>query len=238
VIKASGGGLTPVFLNLLKSRNGKLRKVETFRNYGEGGIGGEILGEPVLLGTLNFLQDMGVEIPEGTMVNQAVYAAIDGQLCAVYAISYAKMRSAAAGLVTLCGYRKMTLVKLPGDFMLTENFLRNKFNIKTNRFIFPTQEEGTLLSRFQPDPSEPVLALTTRDELVSSAYAISGARALRQSTRLGATIHLLGGILGLIIMLALGYLGSTQLLTPTNILLYQLIWAIPGLLVTEWTRVV
>ena len=238
VIKTCNSGLTPVFLNLLKSRNGKLRKVETFRNYGESGIGGEIQGEPVLLGTLNFLQDMGVEIPEGTMVSQAVYAAIDGQLCAVYALSYAKMRSAAAGLVTLCGYRKMTLVKLPGDFMLTENFLRNKFNVKTNRFIFPTQEEGTLLSRFQPDPSEPVLALTTRDELVSAAYAVSGARALRQSTRLGVAIHLLGGILGLIIMLALGYLGSTQLLTPTNVLLYQLIWAIPGLLVTEWTRVV
>ena len=32
--------------------------------------------------------------------------------------------------------------------------------------------------------------------------------------------------------------GNTELLTPTNILLYQLIWAIPGLLVTEWTRVV
>ncbi len=238
LIGVCGGGLVPVFQQLLKSRNGIARKVETFRNYGEGGIGGEIQGEPVLLGTLNFLQDMGVEIPEGTMVNQAVYAAIDGQLCAVYAISYAKMRSAAAGLVTLCGYRKLTLVKLPGDFMLTEEFLRSKFSIKSKRFIFPSREEGTLLNRFQPDPREPVLALTTRDELVSSAYAVSGARALRQSTRLGVAIHLLGGILGMVIMLALGYLGSTELLTPTNILLYQLIWAVPGLLVTEWTRVV
>ena len=238
LISICGGGLVPVFQQLLKNRNGKVLKVDTFRNYGDGGIGGEIQGEPVLLGTLKFLQDMGVEIPEGTMVSQAVYAAIDGQLCAVYAISYAKMRSSAAGLVTLSGYRKISLVKLPGDFMLTEEFLRNKFNIKSNRVIFPSREEGTLLSRFRPDPSEPVLALTTRDELISSAYAITGARALRQSTRLGVAIYLLGGILGLIIMLALGYLGSTQLLTPTNVLLYQLIWAVPGLLVTEWTRVV
>ena len=238
LIGACGGALVPVFQQLLKSRNGNLLKLDTFRNYGEGGIGGEIQGEPILMGTLNFLQDMGVEIPEGTMVNQAVYAAIDGQLCAVYAISYAKMRSAAAGLVTLCGYRKMTLVKLPGDFMLTESFLRSKFNIKGNRVIFPEREEGCLLSRFRPDPSEPVLALTTRDELIASAYAVTGARALRQSARLGVAIHLLGGMIGMIIMLVLGYLGSTQLLTPTNILLYQLIWAIPGLLVTEWTRVV
>ena len=238
LISACGGGLVPLFQQLLKNRDGTLRKVDSFRNYGEGGIGGEIKGEPVLLGTLNFLQDMGVEIPQGTMVQQAVYAAIDGQLCAVYAISYSKMRSASAGLVTLNGYRKITTVKLPGDFMLTEAFLREKFSIKSKRFVFPSREEGTLLSRFRPDPSEPVLALTTRDELIASAYAISGARALRQATRLGVAIHLLGGILGLIIMLALGFLGSTQLLTPTNVLLYQLIWAIPGLLVTEWTRVI
>ena len=238
LISACGGALVPVFQQLLKSRNGTALKVDTFRNYGEGGIGGEVQGEPVLMGTLNFLQDMGVEIPEGTMVSQAVYAAIDGQLCAVYAISYSRMRSAAAGLVSLCGYRKMTLVKLPGDFMLTEEFLRSKFNIKGKRVIFPTREEGILLSRFMPNASEPVLALTTRDELISSAYAITGANALRQSTRLGVSIHLLGGILGMVIMLALGYLGATQLLTPTNVLLYQLIWAIPGLLVTEWTRVV
>ena len=238
LISIGGSGLVPVFQQLLKSRNAPVCKVDTFRNYGDGGIGGEICGEPVLLGTLNFLQDMGVEIPEGTMVNQAVYAAIDGQLCAVYAISYAKMRSASAGLVSLCGYRKLNLLKLPGDFMLTEEFLRNKFNIKTKRVIFPSREEGHLLSHFQPDPQEPVLAMTTRDELISFAYAITGAKALRQSTRLGVAIHLIGGILGLVIMLVLGYLGSTELLTPTNILLYQLVWAIPGLLVTEWTRVV
>ena len=238
LISVSDSGLVPVFQQLLKSRNCEQLKVDTFRNYGEGGIGGEVRGEPVLLGTLNFLQDMGVEIPEGTMVSQAIYAAIDGQLCAVFAISYAKMRSAAAGLVSLCGYRKLTMVKLPGDFMLTEDFLRNKFSLKTLRFVYPTREAGVLLKHFHPNPEEPVLALTTREELVSSAYAITGARALRQATRLGVTIHLIGGILGLVIMLVLGYLGSTELLTPTHVLLYQLIWAVPGLLVTEWTRVV
>ena len=73
---------------------------------------------------------------------------------------------------------------------------------------------------------------------MSSAYAVTGAKALRTATKLGVIIHLLGGILGLIIMLVLAILGNTELLTPTNILLYQLVWAIPGLLVTEWTRTV
>ena len=238
LMMTAGGGLAPAFRQLLKSRSADLRRVEKFQHYGDGGIGGEIRGESVLMGTLDFLQDMGVEIPEGTMVSQAVYGAIDGQLCAVYAISYAKMRSASAGLVTLCGYRKLTLLKKPGDFMLTESFLRSKFNIKAGRIRFLSPEETAELEQFRPDPNEPVLALTTRDELISTAYAITGARALRQSTRLGLGIHLIGGILGMIIMLVLGYLGSVELLTPTNVLLYQLIWAVPGLLVTEWTRTV
>ena len=238
LILRSGGGLVPVFQQLLKNRSCESFAVENFQNYGDGGIGGEVCGEPVLLGTLDFLQDMGVEIPEGTMVSQAVYASIDGQLSAVYAISYAKMRSAAAGLVTLCGYRKLRLLKVPGDFMLTESFLRTKFNVKTKRIRFLDREAAAELNRFRPDPSEPVLALATREELVSSAYAVTGARALRQSTKLGVILHLLGGMLGLITMLVLGYLGSTELLTPTNVLLYQLVWAVPGLLVTEWTRIV
>ena len=238
LLETAGGGLVPVFKQLLNSRNGVLLSVENFQNYGGGGIGGEVGGEPVLLGSLNFLQDMGVEIPEGTMVNQAVYASIDGQLCAVYAISYAKMRSAAAGLVTLSGYRKLKPVMLCGDFMLTESFIRSKFNIKTNRILFPTRDVRMELKSIRPEPNATVLALTTREELVSSAYAVTGARALRNATKLGVTIHLIAGILGLLIMLVLAYLGNTELLTPVNILLYQLVWAIPGLLVTEFTRTV
>ena len=238
VIHAAGGGLVPVFDQLLKSRSGQLYSVHSFRNYGDGGIGGEVEGLPVLVGTMGFLQDMGVEIPEGTMVAQAVYAAVDGELCAVYAMSYAKMRSAAAGLVTLCGYRKLKPLKLSGDFMMTESFLRSKFNVKTSRIAFPDRDTCQKLQQHPIDPDEPVLALTTREELVSVAYAITGARTLRQATKLGVIIHLIGGTLGLLIMLVLGYLGSTQLLTPVNILLYQLIWAVPGLLVTEWARIV
>ena len=81
-----------------------------------------------------------------------------------------------------------------------------------------------------------MLALTTRQDLASYIYAITGSSALRTASRLGIAIHLLGGIVGIAIMLVIAYLGSTQLLTPINILLYQLVWMIPGLLITEWTR--
>ena len=49
-------------------------------------------------------------------------------------------------------------------------------------------------------------------------------------------LNVIAGIVGLLIMLALSYLGAAHLLTPTHIFLYQLVWLIPGLLITEWTR--
>ena len=238
LICAAGGGLVNVFRQMMTERDGVEYAVENFRNYGDGGIGGEVCGEPVLLGSAQFLKDMGVEIPEGSMVAQAVYTAIDGELCAVFAISYAKMRSASAGLVTLSGYRKLTPVLVGGDFMLTDSLLKAKFGINTRRVAFPDREVRRELAARKPNAGNTGLAFATRDELVSYAYAVTGSRALRTASRLGLTIHLIGGVLGLLIMLVLGYLGAAELLVPTNIFLYQLVWMLPGLLVTEWTRTV
>ena len=238
LICQAGGGLEHVFRQLLTSRGGRELPVTNFRDYGEGGIGGEVCGESVLMGTYSFLRDRGVEVPGGSAVNQAVYAAIDGDLCAVIAISYAKMRSSSAGLVSLCSSRKLTPILVGSDFMITADMLREKFGINTRRMGFPSQEERTELASRQIDGDAFASALTTREDLTSFAYAISGARALRVSAVLGTVIHVLGGLLGMVIMLALAYLGSAELLTPTNVLLYQLVWLLPGLLVTEWTRAV
>ena len=236
VVKADGGGLTPLFEQMLTSRNGRRYKVENLRLYGEGGIGGEVCGEPVLVGMLSFLKDMGVEIPAGTMVNQAVYVAVDGELCGVFAVNATRTRAAASGLSTLCGYRNLRPVMVTGDFMLTEEFLRDKFGVNTRRVAFPDFQTRAELAKKQASEDAPVLALATRDGLAAYAYAVTGARSLRTASRIGMIIHLLGGGLGLAIILLLALLNASGLMTPVNMLLYQLVWMIPGLLVTEWTR--
>jgi len=238
LIRAAGDGLEPVFTQLLKSRSGANYNAEAVREYPDGGLGGEVWGESILMGSSSFLQNMGVEIPEGTMVNQAVYCSIDGELCAVFAVTYARMKSSAAGMVSLCAHRKLRPVLTSGDFMLTDVFLKSKFGINTKRIAFPTKEERQLLAERTLGEEDHALALTTQDTLSATAYAVTGARALRSASNLGLVIHILGGVLGMLIMLALAYLGSVQLLTPVNVLLYQLVWMVPGLLITELTRTV
>ena len=235
LIKSNGGALEELFEQLRQSRNVRPCEVEDFRIY-DGGIGGMINGVGVMVGTLQFMQDMHVEMGRGTRVNQAVYAAINGELCGVFAVAYSKAKSSAAGIRTLCACRSVIPVLTTKDFMLTESFIRGKFGVNTRRLVFADRDTTTeICDRKAPEEAK-VVALTTKEGLAPMAFAITGARTLGSAMKTGVIIHMVGGILGLLIMAALAYIGSMELLSPLNVLLYQLVWMVPALLVTEWTR--
>ena len=235
LIGANGGALVGVFEQLRDSRGGKACLVENLRIY-HGGVGGEIGEDRILVGTLQFMQEMGVNVDKGTRVSQAVYTAIEGDLCGVFAVAYGKSKSSAAGVRTLCGSRSLVPVMTTKDFMITESLIRSKFMVSTKRVVFPDRATSVdICARREPEGAT-VVALTTKEGLAPMAFAITGARTLGNAMHLGVMLHMLGGIVGLIIMAALAYIGAAELLSPLNILLYQLIWMIPGFLVTEWTR--
>lgn len=235
LMEVNGGNLAPIFRQLLESRNGQLFEAENMQFYGNGGIGGEVCGEPVLMGSIDFLKEMEVEVPEGTMVKQAVYVSVDGELAGLFAITYPKSRSVALGLGALGSCRRLKMVVIAKDFMLTQSFLREKFGFSAKKMLFPTRQERQELEELVPE-EQPAMALMTQNTLTSRAYAITGAGALRISCRMGLVVHILGGVLGLLIMAAVAVLGDASLLTPINVLLYQLVWMIPSLLSTMWAR--
>ena len=142
------------------------------------------------------------------------------------------------GLNTLCAYRGLTPVMTTNDFMLSDGFIRSRFGVNVKRMAFPEREVRDALAQHTPEENARTLALTTRDGLAGMAYAVTGSRALKSAMMVGSAIHLIAGILGLVIMLVLAIIGAYDLLTPTNVLLFELIWMIPGLLVTQWTRLV
>jgi len=237
VIAADGGGLAPLFQELLESRNAIHYEIQEFKDYGIGGIGGIVENEAVLVGTFGFMKQMHIEVPENTRVKNGVYVAIDGTLCGLFAIVYEKVRHVNAALSTLCGYKKLNPLLTTGDFMLTDSFLHSKFGVKPRRVLRPTPESRQQLPDAEPNPMA-AAALFSHPDFEAYAFAATGARSLRSACNLGVAIHLLGGILGLAIMLVLTIVDATYLLTPSNMLLYQLAWSIPGLLITEWTRVI
>ena len=237
LMEADGNSLEPIFTQLLDSRNGRHYPVENFHRY-DGGVGAEINGEPVLIGTLAFLKDMGTDLPEGIRVSQAVCLAVDGELCGLFALSYEKDRSTIAGMNTLLGSRKLRSLLVAEDFMLTPEFLRSVFDSSAKRMEHPDREQRELLREKKSDPDMQALAMVTAEGLAPMAYAVCGARSVKAAATAGVVVHMTGGILGLLMMLVLAILGATQLLTPANLFLYELLWLVPGLLITEWPRTI
>lgn len=236
LVAAEGGSLEPLFNHLLESRNGRHYEAEAFVAYEEGGIGALVNSEPVLAGSLSFLKEQGVEVPEGIRVNQAVCVAIENELCGLFAITYEKDRSAAAGTATLCSYRGLRPVLTTHDFMMDPAFIRSKFGFYTKRMVQPDREECPQLREKKLDTDSKVGALVTGEGLAPFAYAVTGARALKSAATAGVVVHMVGGGLGIAMMIVLAILGQLQLLTPANMFLYELVWLLPGLLITEWTR--
>ena len=237
VLLSDKNGLAPLFEQQLDSRNCHRLSVQNVERFPKG-ISGTVRGEPVLVGTLSFLRENMVEIPEGLKVSNAVCVAIDGALCGLFAISYERSPGSAAGLNTLCAYRRVKPVMADGDFLISPGFLRAKFGINPKRITMANGEMRDHISALKPDREEPATVLSTRGSFPSLSYGLTGARALYSARYLGLIVNMAGGILGIGMMLTLTILGATALLTPLNVILYQLIWSVPGFLLTEWTRLI
>ncbi|MEI3078064.1 MAG: hypothetical protein V8T00_01725 [Oscillospiraceae bacterium] len=65
VVQTAGSGLAPLFEEIMHNQNGRHYGVDTFRRYEGGGLGAEIRGDVILMGSLGFMKLMRVHMPEG-----------------------------------------------------------------------------------------------------------------------------------------------------------------------------
>lgn len=237
VLSASGCCLAPLFEHIHKTRRSQSYELEEFKNYNGRGYGAIICGQQVFVGSLEFLRSMDVPVPSIIKLQNAVCIAIAGELTASFPLVFGKLKGVVAGLSALCGQRKLTRVMTGSNFILDETFLREKFRVDTRRITFPDLSERERLANWKPDgeASAPI-CLTTQEGLAGPAFSVTGARALHTASIAGAAVHILGGLVGLAAVLILTLAGRTDLMTPANLLLLELIWAVPGLMVSEWTR--
>lgn len=232
-----GGSLCDLFRSLMAGRYIRHAKVEEFSSY-PGGLSALVDGEPVAVGTLEFMRQMGIEVPKQAQIRHAVYAAVDGNLCGVFAVCYNRSKAAAAGLRNICGYPKLQPTLVTPDFMLSHKFLQEILRVNAKHLQLPDWNTCQEMRKQTADAQCPVVALTTKEGLPQRTFAVTGARALNSAQQMGALIHVLGGSLGLTAVAILVLIGAWQLLNPVNLLLYCLLWMLPGWLITQWTRYV
>ena len=234
-VQTAGSGLMPLFDEMMHDQNGRHYRVDTFRRYEGGGLGAEIQGDVVLMGSIGFMKLMKVRMPDGTRLKQAVYLSINGDLAAVFALNYAPNAAVRGSLNAAIRAPGLLPLLATRDFMLTPQFLKLRYKLASDRMEFPTVEERARLSEPGAGRNGTQGALLARSSLESFLAAVTGARAMRASVRTAIGIALLGGLLGMLLLAFLTVLDPVRAASAAsgwNLLLYTLLWLLPGVLST------
>ena len=232
VIQAADSGLLPLFEEVMKNENGRRCTVDSFRQYEGGGLGAEIRGDVVLLGSLAFMRLMGIHVPEGTKVQSAVYISVNKELVGVFALSYRPSAGTRSGLNQVLHSVGLTPILATRDFMITPALVRKRYKISADRLEFPVVSERIRLSAPEAGSRGKQGALMSKDSFLSYAAAVTGGRLLRRAVHSAVAVALTGGILGMLLMAVLTYLGAEEAASAVNLLLYHLLWLVPGMLIT------
>ena len=235
VVQTAGSGLAPLFEEIMHNQNGRHYGVDTFRRYEGGGLGAEIRGDVILMGSLGFMKLMRVHMPEGARVKQAVYLSINGELAAVFALSYAPATNVKTCLQALSRCSGLTPILATRDFMITPQFLKHRYKISPDRIEFPTVEERARLSSSDAVHDAQQGALLARSSFPCFSTAVAGARAARSAAIAAIAVALAGSVMGLVVLFFLTFIGSTLAVSAWNLLVYTLLWLLPELLITGMT---
>lgn len=234
LLYASGSGLFNALASIVKDQTEYLRPVTSLEAF-EGGISGSVGGERVMIGTLNFMHSMGIQVPSELSSKSAVFTSVNHDLAGVLAVSYTPA-SQVKGALLLLEQQRMTNVLAVRDVNITPTLLRDKFGINPDLPEFPVIEERISLS----DPERPfhgkVSAALTRDGLCPFAESVIGGQRLHKFTIMNLCIHLISLFLG--VFLVFYFASQTQpvaaaTISPANLLIYMFIWWIVQWLVSS-----
>ncbi len=232
LIRASGSGLDSLFHNLVRAEDGQYLNLSNFAQY-PSGMSGTISDQEVFVGNAQFMEEMGVEVPDGFRVRNAVFCSMNLRLAGLFMLEYNLHRSIPLGVDALLT-SKLTPVLLGRDFNLIPSMLRQKFKLPWDKMVFatPTQRDG-----IPPEPSHQVLtAVLCREGMEPYATAVAGAQRLAFATRLNSIFACLGSVVGIILTFFLVSAGAVNALSGVSLSLFLFLWLIPVALLSGWVN--
>ena len=225
--RAADSQALPLLEQMLSDQGGQAEALDDFRWYEEGGAGGTIHGETVLLGSAYFMRRQNVRLPKELKVPSGLFLAVDGQLTAIFALRYQPSRNVDWALRALRRNRVTPVLAVRGC-NITPEFLRRSFKVDAKPIYPDVQTRLSLLE--QARLTGPAYAVVYRDGLMPYAETVLGSRKLLLAARWTIALALLASAAGLLLCYYLTGIGGYASLTPLRLVLFQLLWLLPGLL--------
>ena len=224
-LRAADSPLADLFETLLQAQYGKHLQATRFRVYDNNGIGAEVAGEVILVGSLGFVRSMGVHMPAGTRVRQAVYVSVDGELAGIFAVKYKPSPSTRKGLRDVLANRSFSVVLATRDFLITPELIGAKYELDAQSVIFPPLSERLRLSAIDPEKNGGQGGLIAKDTFGAFASTVAAGRTLKSVSGLSLALSLAAGVLGFGLCTLLLVWNSAQTASPLHLAAFQLVWA-------------
>ena len=202
-----------------------LPPVQAMRCYDEGGFGGEIGPDSVLVGTWRFMQKMGVHMEDGTRIRHAVYVSVRGELAGLLALRYEAAPKVREALEKLSGPGTALPVLTGSAVLITGGMLRTRFKLPLKNLASPPLRERMELARRTEDGAMPC-ALLGRPSLESYSNAMRGARMLTGCTLVCLVLAALAALSGVGLAFYYALTGSFPEISCAKMLLFAAAWAV------------
>ena len=225
VAQACHSQLTPLFDQLLMAEGGLHLTVEDLHYFEEGGVGGTIHGESVLMGSAYFMRKSHIALPAELKLKTGVYLAVDGLLIAIFAIKYQPSRNVEWALRAMRRNRIVPVLAVRSS-NVTPGLIRRKFNLDAKP-VYPDVSTRLALSDLSRETAEKSGAVIYREGLMPFAETAVGSRRMVRASRLASVLAYLGGACGILLAYYFTGVGAAQSLDPLRMLVFQGLWLLP-----------
>ena len=225
------GGLSRTFSDLARQQYIPPLKAEELRFFESGGVSAKVGGSYALLGSAGFLMRMGVRVTEGLQLKNSLFLSIDGAFAGIFSMRYGVQPPvyAAFGLLHRARIRPVLALR---DFITTQAFVEEHFELRSDSTEYPVLAERMELSSPSYAQELPTLALLSRDGLLPAAEAVAAAARLTRAARFTRYLGLVTAAVGMLLLYFLTYRGAFAAAAPYNVLLYLLLWSLPSDLIS------
>lgn len=225
-LDAAGSPLAELFEGLLKAQYGTHSVVSQHRFYDNNGVGVEIAGDVVLVGSLAFMRSMGVQMPAGAKVRSALYVSVNGELAGIFALKYKANNSSRKGLRDVLANRNFSVVVATRDFLITPELIAAKYRLPTDHMRFPAYPERLRLAELDPNRKAQQGGLIAKDTFGAFAVTVAAGRTLRMAALAGMILCLIVAVTGVVLCSLIVLWHAHDAASPVHILTFQLLWAL------------
>ena len=224
-IEAADLGTKRIFADLSRQHQIKASDVRKLRFYESGGITAEINGRNIAIGNSGFLIRLGIHITEGLNLKTAVFSSVNMCFSGLFALKYNPLSFVKNSLNNLIK-AKIPPIIATRDFNITPGMIERSFKLKRGIIEYPDIAERLEYSSKERLYEETPAAVSLKSGISSFTSCLCAMKKLGKICRKNIIYSTLSAIIGQSVIFFLTYKSAFSAAVPSNILIYQALWAL------------